>query len=166
MGMVEIRGLDKKKAVASKKNSENTTEMAVDETAFLSAEELEAICSGSDAPDEDFKIPVIPEDSTVELEIVSGTATGKKYLLTKNRITIGRGDSDFNFNDIQASRKHASIELIPGGYISLRDLASTNGTLLNGKEATSRLLKNGDIITIGKTEIKVNVSSEESDNLV
>ena len=49
----------------------------------------------------------------------------------------------------KASRKHAQIEIENGQYC-LRDLGSTNGTLINGRKvAESAALKDGDKITIG-----------------
>jgi pSer/pThr/pTyr-binding forkhead associated (FHA) protein len=55
------------------------------------------------------------------------------------------------------SRFHAMIVAVKG-VLNLRDLNSVNGTLLNGHKLspiTSYKIQNGDIITFGTLEIKV-----------
>lgn len=41
-----------------------------------------------------------------------------------------------------------------GGRFLLRDLGSTNGTLVNGNEVESIELRNGDVITMGEIELE------------
>ncbi len=134
---------------------DDTATVSMEETVFLSKKDLYP--SGTALDDDiDYEIPVL-KNFRLSLQIVSGKDKGKSFEVSKTRITIGRGGSDFNFKDSMASRKHASIELLPNGHISLNDLASTNGTMLNGKDISSKLLKDGDMITIGKTDLKVTI---------
>lgn len=72
-------------------------------------------------------------------------------------IRIGRlSDCDVPLSDPQSSREHAEIRPVPGGHL-LTDLASTNGTLVNGVVIREHLLANGDTITIGTTELHYEV---------
>jgi len=80
--------------------------------------------------------------------------TENKYPLDKETITIGRkSDNDIHLDNLAISSHHAKITtLLNDSFIE--DLSSTNGTLLNGKKVTKNILSNGDIIKIGKHEIK------------
>jgi hypothetical protein len=62
-------------------------------------------------------------------------------------------------HDPGASRRHAKFLLNADGTVALHDLASTNGTRLNGQEVVSgsiQPLKEGDEVTLGRwTRIKL-----------
>ena len=51
------------------------------------------------------------------------------------------------------SRAHAELRFEPQGVWSLTDLGSTNGTFVNGREIGTQLLREGDHITIGMTNL-------------
>jgi hypothetical protein len=73
--------------------------------------------------------------------------------LEKEMTTIGRlPDCDIVLKDKGASRQHAQIRQKDGVY-TLTDLGSTNGTQLNGQNVQSRMLEDGDRITIGATSL-------------
>ncbi|NJK73605.1 MAG: FHA domain-containing protein [Microcoleus sp. SU_5_6] len=60
-------------------------------------------------------------------------------------------DISLDFDDA-ISHRHAIFSLQPDGSLILRDIGSSNGTLLNGKELkpmTDVLLKSGDSIVLG-----------------
>lgn len=69
--------------------------------------------------------------------------------------SIGReANSDLIFEDPHLSRHHARIQRRGEGEFWLKDLGSTNGTLINGKAvAHPQQLGNGDRIEVGCTEI-------------
>lgn len=69
---------------------------------------------------------------------------------------VGRGqDSDIMLNDRLSSRSHARIHW-DGTTLSVEDLNTTNGTKVNGVEIHQLTpLKEGDIILIGKTVLRV-----------
>jgi len=75
--------------------------------------------------------------------------------LERSEVTLGRAlDADVRVNDARASRLHACIstETDPssGEFVCrIKDLQSTNGTLLNGRAVTEARLVNGDKIMIG-----------------
>ena len=96
---------------------------------------------------------VVPPDTGIYLRI---EGSKKVYTLSAGGVyLIGRDGADIVLQDEKVSRKHAEIGLYgPGAYV-LRDLASTNGTLLNGKRVGDRAkLKHWDVIRIGDTELR------------
>ena len=91
--------------------------------------------------------------ATVRLEIINGAFEGTTYDLTEDAVVIGRNPTtDITLLDEGISREHALLlfdEEAPG-YV-IEDLASTNGTQLNGKRIRSAPLSEGDEIQIGQT---------------
>jgi pSer/pThr/pTyr-binding forkhead associated (FHA) protein len=79
--------------------------------------------------------------------------------LVGKEVLVGRRDEqrdihpEIALDDPGASRRHAKFVFLADGGIALQDLASTNGTKLNGAEvaAGSRTsLKSGDSVTLGR----------------
>ena len=79
--------------------------------------------------------------------------TGIVQLLTR-RTTVGRTpDNDIHLNEDFISRHHAVL-LLAGVNTVLEDLNSTNGSYVNGERISRRTLKEGDLVTLGKTEFR------------
>ncbi len=75
--------------------------------------------------------------------------TGDKSYLTSGLTRIGRSRSnDIVIADPSVSRFHAEAEYHQG-KIYLKDLASTNGTQVNGKLIKEKRLSDGDIVVFG-----------------
>lgn len=88
------------------------------------------------------------------LTVLSGEKAGISHNLDKAKTSIGRADeNDLVLADPRASRFHAEIDRAPSGYV-IRDLESTNGTMVRGRKVQERLLEDGDTLTIGETEIR------------
>jgi len=69
------------------------------------------------------------------LVVLSGESAGTEFALEEPKVTLGRGaEADVAFSDTAMSREHAVVEFTDGGY-RIRDLGSTNGTLVNGELA-------------------------------
>jgi pSer/pThr/pTyr-binding forkhead associated (FHA) protein/EAL domain-containing protein (putative c-di-GMP-specific phosphodiesterase class I) len=67
--------------------------------------------------------------------------------------TIGRIDTaDLQVDSTRVSRQHAQIVLENGRFV-LRDLGSTNGTYVNGKQVESAVLADGDTVLIADFEL-------------
>jgi pSer/pThr/pTyr-binding forkhead associated (FHA) protein len=84
-------------------------------------------------------------------------ATRQRWRLDSDRITIGRSDDNIVClaADSAASGHHAQIYLEKGEYW-LRDLGSSNGTLINDVSVTSPVrIKPGDHIVVGQTRLDV-----------
>jgi len=72
----------------------------------------------------------------------------------QERITIGRDPSCTLVIDNElVSGKHARITREQAGY-KIEDLDSTNGTLLNGVEIKSEMLRQGSVVAIGKHQLE------------
>lgn len=71
--------------------------------------------------------------------------------------TIGRKGVDVRLNDLDLSRKHCAVEIVGGSKAYLRDLASTNGTYVNGQRVTYHELKAGDLVQIGQSVFEVQI---------
>jgi len=113
--------------------------------------------------DPDCTSVIVPEDKALalpigkalELEILEGSRKGIKYRFPKGNIIIGRSpEADFVVEDDKISRKHAIIEAFARDQVFISDLASTNGTFVNGMKVRSLKLKDGDEIKIGFTVMK------------
>ena len=77
-----------------------------------------------------------------------------EFALDKERITLGRKpENDIQVDNLAVSGQHAAIITILSDFF-LEDMDSTNGTFVNGKLVKKHALKNGDIISIGKHELK------------
>ena len=76
------------------------------------------------------------------------------FSLEKERLLIGRKpENDIQVDNLAVSGQHAAIITILNDSF-LEDLDSTNGTFVNGKLVKKHALKHGDVITIGKHELK------------
>ncbi|MCK5799434.1 MAG: GGDEF domain-containing protein, partial [Deltaproteobacteria bacterium] len=76
--------------------------------------------------------------------------------LTRDAPAEAPREIPLQLRDGRSSRRHANVEPSEGGYV-LKDLRSTNGTILRGTPITrgsEHILHDGDQIALGKTVIK------------
>jgi hypothetical protein len=74
---------------------------------------------------------------------------GTRHVLEQGSNILGRGtDADIRLPDTGVSRKHADVQL-EDGMVTVEDLGSTNGTLVNGRRVGRQDLADGDVIRIG-----------------
>lgn len=87
------------------------------------------------------------------------------FVLDKEVMTIGRkDDNDIQIENLAVSGHHAKLLTIFDDSF-LEDLDSTNGTYVNGQPITKHPLKNGDVIVIGKHELRyINESLSTGDD--
>lgn len=113
-----------------------------------------------------------------KLRVMQGKQFGKEYDLNelvqeagRKVLTVGREDTNsiviVDYDESYVSRRHCSIEQIGKGYWQIRDgqwdvenrmwKNSMNGTYVNSDSVTQngRLLKSGDIITLGDVKLKL-----------
>lgn len=92
-----------------------------------------------------------------------GPSKGKKYPLVGKTVQIGKGPENYiRIPDPSVSTRHAGIQ-IDGTKFEIVDMGSANGTYVNGKKTQRRFLQNGDILTLGQTELKFESSSTDAD---
>ena len=94
----------------------------------------------------------------IQLIVVQGKPEGKVIPMTVPVFRIGRGPNcHLRPNSEQVSREHAEIA-VDNDQVTLRDLGSRNGSLLNGKSLSGvSPLKNGDVVQIGPLTFAVSI---------
>jgi ABC-type multidrug transport system ATPase subunit len=72
------------------------------------------------------------------------------------RLRIGRApDNDIVLPDLIVSRHHAELREVAGGQHEIVDLGGHNGTYVNGRRVTSAVLKESDIVAIGRATFRL-----------
>jgi pSer/pThr/pTyr-binding forkhead associated (FHA) protein len=100
---------------------------------------------------------LLPDESPTMawLVVVGGPRRGKLYRIKRSGLTIGReNDNDIVLEDEVVSRHHARLVVEPGignPQVFIQDLASANGTFVNGKHIVRQQLQDEDRIAIGNT---------------
>lgn len=90
--------------------------------------------------------------SEVELIVIKGLKKGMRFSLKEDEITIGRGkDNTIVLEDARVSRHHCCIVRHEADKYEMRDLNSTNKTLINDTEIRAKDLVAGDQIQVGST---------------
>ncbi|MCC7386840.1 MAG: sigma 54-interacting transcriptional regulator [Deltaproteobacteria bacterium] len=86
------------------------------------------------------------------LLVVTGRGAGIRYPLSEPALVIGRAtSSDIQLIDSAVSRRHARV-LAAEGRVTVEDLGSDNGVIVNGARITGpTVLREGDVIGIGET---------------
>jgi pSer/pThr/pTyr-binding forkhead associated (FHA) protein len=70
--------------------------------------------------------------------------------------TMGRANGvDFVVDAPLVSRVHCRFTLGDSGALTVEDLGSTNGTLVNGEKVTKASLNDGDRLKVGRVEFAV-----------
>jgi len=98
------------------------------------------------------------------LLVIQGVDQGARFEIADGEVGIGRHmQNAIRINDTEASRAHARIQCNNGVY-SITDLASSNGTYVNGRPIRTRELTNGDLIQIGRSVIQFSQAPREEDS--
>jgi hypothetical protein len=89
------------------------------------------------------------------LVIEDGGVAGQRIPLTE-RLTIGRhASSRIVLPDLEVSRSHAVIEPDALGEVTITDNGSANGTWINGERVTRHVLRPGDRLVLGQTNLRI-----------
>jgi len=81
--------------------------------------------------------------------------TVAEYELSERHYVIGRTEiADIIIEDAYVSKMHAMLQVYANAII-LADLNSTNGTTVNSRITATKVLRNNDIITLGRHRIKI-----------
>jgi pSer/pThr/pTyr-binding forkhead associated (FHA) protein len=86
--------------------------------------------------------------------VTDGPIAGSRFLIDQTIVTLGRHPkSDFFFDDITVSRRHAEVTL-DGGQAKVKDVGSLNGTYVNLTQIDDEVfIEPGDILQIGKFKL-------------
>ena len=88
-----------------------------------------------------------------------------EYNMSKERYTVGRlQDNDIRIDNPTVSGHHSLIINILNDSF-LEDLNSTNGTYVNGRLIKKHALQNGDVVTVGRHQLRFvdGVSDDDAD---
>jgi hypothetical protein len=90
-----------------------------------------------------------------QLILLSGDSSHPATDLATEGATIGRApDNTLALDDKTVSRYHAEIRATDEGRWMVRDLASVNGILINGDLVSEQVLEDGDVLTVGETNLR------------
>ena len=96
----------------------------------------------------------LTKKQNAEVTVLSPFVPASRHPLTQAPVSIGRAsDCTIPIKDRYLSRKHAEIVPASGTWV-LKDCGSANGTFLNGSKVDKDIvLKSGDRIRLGDTEL-------------
>ena len=98
--------------------------------------------------------------SNVTLRVLHGADRGKIYSDVGTPVTIGREEGNtIQLNDERISRYHLKLQA-DHSKIVLTDLDSTNGTKVNGEEIHVRIVRDGDMIAVGRSVLLIGSHSD------
>jgi pSer/pThr/pTyr-binding forkhead associated (FHA) protein len=102
----------------------------------------------------------------ITLRVLDGADRGRNYANLATPVSIGREEGNsLQLNDERVSRFHLKIQEDQGQFV-LTDLESTNGTRVNGEDARLRILRFGDIISVGRSVILFGSRQEIAERLL
>lgn len=102
------------------------------------------------------------EGSSPAVSLLLQDGSSRTYLVHEGSNILGRSnESDFRLPDTGVSRQHAEITW-DGRDAVLTDLQSTNGTTVNDEQIDNWLLQDGDVITVGHSNIEVRIVGPSS----
>jgi pSer/pThr/pTyr-binding forkhead associated (FHA) protein len=89
--------------------------------------------------------------AAITLQVLDGADRGRVFANLMTPVTIGREEGNtVQLNDERVSRYHLKIQE-DHDKVVLTDLESTNGTKVNGEEVQIRILRAGDMISLGRS---------------
>jgi hypothetical protein len=98
--------------------------------------------------------PAATDEETTTLLIRDERGAERRVQLAQTAVRIGRGlDNDIVVDSLSVSREHA--RLVRDGGIFVEDLASRNGTFVNGQRVQRARVGVGDRIRLGAIELRI-----------
>ncbi len=95
----------------------------------------------------------LPSSTSAWLLVEESGMPEKRYEIKRTIVSIGSSDdNDIVLKDKAVSRHHAKIRTEGKKYF-IYDLASTNGTRVNGRKITKKWIRDGDTIEVGHTKM-------------
>ncbi|MFE2267299.1 FHA domain-containing protein [Streptomyces griseosporeus] len=98
------------------------------------------------------------DDAPAQLHVVAGPDAGGVHLLHGGEVRVGRSaDADVPLDDPDVSRLHCAVTLSPDGRVTVADLGSTNGTVLDGTRVGERPVRfgPGSLLRIGESALRM-----------
>ena len=96
----------------------------------------------------------------ITLRVLHGADRGRVFERLPTPVTIGREEGNsIQLNDERISRYHLKLQS-DNDKIVATDLESTNGTKINGEDVQVRILRDGDMISVGRSLLLVGSHSD------
>lgn len=106
-------------------------------------------------------------DTAIRSSEVLIEVNGMRHPLVPPGVTIGRGnEAELRIDDPGISRRHAQISLKEsehGTIVTVKDLGSTNGVLLNGHRVDESQVTDGSEVRLGNTVIVIRITPQSTD---
>jgi predicted Zn finger-like uncharacterized protein len=102
----------------------------------------------------------LPQDKKYSLAVLQGKASGQIFQIQRVKTVLGRADCDIILDDPEASRQHATLEVL-GSRVVVTDLGSTNGTFVQGERIENAELENHNEFRIGEHVLMLIVTDRE-----
>ncbi|HHU32219.1 MAG: FhaA domain-containing protein [Zhaonellaceae bacterium] len=97
----------------------------------------------------------LPVQNDWSFQVLQGPDKGKKFRIISGLMTIGRKpENDIVLNDSSISRVHARVRL-QSNKLTITDLDSTNGVVVNGLPIKESQVFAGDEIILGQSKLLV-----------
>lgn len=98
----------------------------------------------------------VGSSAVASMMCLTGLDAGKRLVVGEGRAIIGRGDEvGLRIRDRTVSRRHAQLRR-SGAELTIEDLASPNGVLVNGSRIAGRhALQDGDTVELGHALLRV-----------
>jgi predicted component of type VI protein secretion system len=98
----------------------------------------------------------------VKLLVVQGRPVGKTLHFAPGDYFLGRGpECAIRFKSDWVSRQHCLLR-VTADEVRLRDLASRNGTLVNGQLCKEeQILADGDLVSVGPLVFRIRIDPDE-----
>jgi ribosomal protein S27E len=103
----------------------------------------------------------LPAGKTVSIKVLQGEDKGTVYPVLKPRVTLGRTNADIIVNDPLSSRIHCALEFTEDAVL-LRDLGSTNGTLVDNHLIHLAEITDGSTFRIGTHIFQLRIAPQGS----
>lgn len=96
----------------------------------------------------------------LKITVMRGKSSGAVLVLEDFPVILGReSELGIDFDDDEVSREHLKIKN-RGKLFIVEDLASKNGTFLNGDRVMNAVIRSGDLLLIGNTEFQLEIMSQ------
>ncbi|MFG3102992.1 FHA domain-containing protein [Streptomyces sp. NPDC048182] len=99
-----------------------------------------------------------PAAAPAQLHVVAGPDAGGVHLLHGGQVRLGRSaDADVPLDDPDVSRTHCAVTVAGDGQVTVADLGSTNGTLLDGVRVGERPVRfaPGALLRVGESALRL-----------
>lgn len=135
-----------------------------DDSSNINAEisvDAEEVCTDDNEDIEDIEEAeeiVIIEEPKIRITLTGTNNPDVRFAEFTDRCSLGRRNTnDIMISDNAVSGNHCEF-IAEEDKLVIRDLNSTNGTLLNGVRITAAEIKSGDLIIVGKLQYRISVS--------